>query len=130
MVAMSALKVLVVEDNRLNRQLMATVLGSEGFAVTEAGNGAAAWQKASAEAFDVIILDIVLPDMDGLDLARRLKADAATSATPIVAVTANAMQSDADRSYEAGCDAWIPKPVHIRTLGPMLRDIISRQRAV
>lgn len=108
---MSRRSVLVVEDNPISLQLMATILENAGFAVLRAADAEAGLAAARRERPGLIFMDIQLPGMDGLEATRQLKADAATRAIPIVAVTAYAMKGDRERILAAGCDDYLAKPV-------------------
>jgi CheY-like chemotaxis protein len=103
----------VVEDNAVNRKLARNVLRSRGYAVVEATTGEEALAVLRRERVDLVLMDIQLPGMDGLEVTRRLKADPATSSIPIVALTAHAQQSDADRARDAGCVGTITKPIRL-----------------
>lgn len=126
--ATDALRVLLVEDVEINLELTDLVLRRDGFDVTAVRTGSEALEAASASHFDLVCLDLKLPDMDGLEVARRLKADPATSNVPIVAITALAMKGDRERALAAGCDLYITKPIDTRTLGATLLDLVSRNR--
>ena len=75
--------------------------------------------------FDVAVVDIGLPGMDGLELARHLKGDATLSVIPIIATTANVLHGDRERCLDAGCDAYLPKPLDVRELQLLLRDYLK-----
>jgi two-component system cell cycle response regulator DivK len=112
---MPAPRVLIVDDNALNVELAAFVLEAAGFAVdtvTEAGHVPA---RIATVRPDVILMDIQLPGVDGLELTRRLKADAGTRGIAIVAFTAFAMKGDEAKMRAAGCDAYIAKPIDVAT---------------
>jgi two-component system, cell cycle response regulator DivK len=104
-------RVLVAEDNDLNYQLVSFVLGKLELDVERASSGAEALELASAERFDLVLMDIQLPDVDGLEVTRRLRANPETAGMPIVAVTALAMAGDEQKALAAGCDAYLTKPV-------------------
>ena len=103
--------VLVVEDNPMNMKLATTILSASGFEVIEARCGEEAIAQLARRRPDLILVDIQLPGMDGLELTRRLKADPATAEIPAVALTAHAMKGDEERALEAGCADYIPKPI-------------------
>ncbi len=102
--------ILLVEDHPLNRAVFRELLGHR-FAVLVADSAEAAEELLHDAHPDLILMDIQLPGMDGLTLTRRLKADPATSAIPIVALSALVMESDVRRAYQAGCVDYISKPI-------------------
>ena len=106
--------VLIVEDNELNLKLLNDILEIHGYSTVVTGLGAAALELAREHRPDLILLDIQLPDITGMEAARRLKADEETRAIPIVAVTAFAMQGDREKILAGGCDDYISKPFNIR----------------
>ena len=105
------IKILVVEDNAQNRYLMEYLLRKSGYAVVMASTGAEALSMAIREAPDLILMDIQLPDLDGLEVTRRLRASDMDKAVPIVAVTSFAMAGDRQKALEAGCTGYIEKPI-------------------
>jgi two-component system, cell cycle response regulator DivK len=109
-------KVLIVEDNPDNMTLAVFVLQSVGHTVISATDAEAGLSLARDEQPDLILMDIQLPGMDGLDATMRLKRDGATSAIPVVALTALAMKGDEERIRAAGCDGYLAKPVRYREL--------------
>jgi two-component system cell cycle response regulator DivK len=109
-------RVLVVDDNPSNTKLLAFVLKNGGYEVETAGSAEAGATLLGAFRPQLILMDLQMPGVSGLDWARQLKADPATRAIPIVAVTAYAMKGDADRARAAGCDGYLTKPVNTRTL--------------
>ncbi len=109
-------KILLVEDNEMNRDMLSRRLKRKGFEVVIAMDGAEGVAMASSEAPDLVLLDMSLPVMDGWEVARRLKADPATRALPIIALTAHAMATDQDKALAAGCDDFDTKPVDFARL--------------
>lgn len=107
-------RILVVEDNALNMKLLNDVLEAYGYAVMSTGSGAAAIDLARQYRPDLILMDLQLPDLSGLVVTRRLKADAATRDIPVIAVTAFAMAGDEKRALDHGCDAYVAKPIVLR----------------
>lgn len=106
-------KVLIVEDNDLNRRLFSDVLSSAGYKAIAAGTGAEAQKLARDERPDLILMDICLPDMDGLESAKTIRADDETSDIPVVALTACAMDGDEDYFISEGCVGYISKPISV-----------------
>lgn len=104
-------KILIVEDHADTVELIQYQLKGIGYPTTSvAVNGAEALRKAYEEKPDLILLDIVLPDMSGFELARKLKADPRTRAVPVLAATAKAMHGDREKCLESGCDGYLSKP--------------------
>jgi len=118
--------ILVVEDNEANQLLARSVLEREGFRVEIAGNAQEALEKLSITPPDLILMDVQMPGVDGLTFTRRLKADQKTAAIPIVALTALAMLGDRERTIDAGCAGYIPKPINTRTFATEVRNFLSR----
>src|SRR5688572_23753918 len=104
-------RILLIEDHPANLDLMTYLLGAFGHITVTATDGLEGLEAAAHAAPDLIICDVQLPTIDGLEVARRLKADAALRAIPLVAVTALAMVGDRDRVLAAGFDGYIPKPI-------------------
>jgi two-component system cell cycle response regulator DivK len=115
-------QVLVVEDNEKNMKLFRDVLVANGFRTLEATTGGAAIDLASEHEPDLVLMDIQLPDLDGVQALRRLRADARTSAIPIVALTAQAMLGDRERFLAEGFDGYVSKPVNVRELIGIVRE--------
>ncbi len=108
--------ILYVEDNPENRLLVRRILMAEGFTVVEAQNAYEALEKVKTLCPDLILMDINLPEMDGYTLTARLKALHQLAGVPIIALTANVMRGDRERTLEAGCDGYIQKPIDVDTL--------------
>ena len=104
-------KILVVEDNPTNMRLVILLLQSAGYAVLSATNAEAGLTLAKDEQPNLILMDVQLPGMDGLEATRLLKQNDATRAIPVVALTALAMKGDEERIRAAGCDGYIAKPM-------------------
>jgi CheY-like chemotaxis protein len=122
------LHALVVDDTPINVKLLVALLKASGFAVTIATSGEAALEIVSRNEFGLMLLDLRLPGIDGLTVARTVRADPRHRQLLIVAVTASAMKSDVAAALEAGCDAFVSKPINTRTLIPMLLDLLARRR--
>ncbi len=120
--------VLYVEDNADNRLLMRRVLQAEGFNFLEAENAAEALEILNLQQPDIILMDINMPDMDGYTLIARIKAMPDKKDIPIIAVTANVMRGDRERSLEAGADGYIQKPINIDTIGQEIEQHLARSK--
>jgi len=118
-------KVLLVEDNRMNSRLTEFVLERDGFEVIIAATAEEAIDKVKRDQPDVILMDIQLPGMDGLEATKLLKQDSDTADVPIIAITAHAMRGDEDRIKAAGCEGYIPKPINTWKLAEMVKDYIK-----
>jgi CheY-like chemotaxis protein len=118
--------ILYVEDNSDNRKLVRRVLEVEGYAVVEAKDGLQALERLGTEMIDLALMDINMPDMDGYTLTAKIKSMPEFSNLPIVAVTANVMRGDRERSLEAGCDGYIQKPIDIDTLSQQIERFLPR----
>ncbi len=110
--------ILYVEDNHDNMMLVKRALEARGYRLLEAANGLKGVEVAERENVDLILLDINLPDIDGYEVARRLRSSSkiALAHIPIIAITANALKGDAEKALEAGCDVYMSKPINIREL--------------
>ena len=108
--------ILYVEDNAENRLLIRRILNSEGHDVIEADSATAALRVLQDQTPDLILMDINMPDIDGYTLTAYLKAQPGLKEIPIIAMTANALKGDRERSLEAGCDGYIQKPIDVDTL--------------
>jgi two-component system cell cycle response regulator DivK len=113
-------RILVVEDNADNRVLIMDVLDSMNYEVIIATDGEEGVKKANAERPDLILMDISLPQMDGLTATRRIKATPELQHIPIIALTAHAMVGDRERALAAGCDDYVSKPIDLRELANKL----------
>jgi two-component system, cell cycle response regulator DivK len=122
--------ILYVEDNPDNRSLIRRVLEAENYAVVEAINATQALEKLDNSNIDLVLMDINMPDMDGYTLTAKIKAINKFSKIPIVAVTANVMRGDREKSLGAGCDGYIQKPIDIDTLSQQIERFIIRSTNV
>ena len=125
---MSDVSILYIEDNPENRLLVKRVLQAEGFSILEAADGHSGLEMATREQIDLILLDINLPEVDGYDLAKRLREIPSLQKVPILAVTANVMKGDRERTLAAGCDGYIPKPIDIDQLPVQIREALLKAR--
>jgi two-component system, cell cycle response regulator DivK len=106
-------RILVIEDNIDNLDLVRFVLEQEDYEIITATDGKMGWDIAHAQKPDLVLLDLTLPEIDGWDLAGKLKADPETTRIKIVAITAHALPGDRKRALDAGCDGYITKPLDI-----------------
>ena len=120
--------ILAVDDNEAGLLLARSVLEKNGFVVDTAGSSPEVLERINARRPDLILMDIQLPGQDGLALTRQLKADPATAAIPIVALTAHAMAGDREQALAAGCSAYISKPIDTRTFGTLVRSLLPLER--
>ncbi|WP_435016994.1 response regulator [Tundrisphaera sp. TA3] len=114
-------RILLVEDNELNRDMLSRRLRRYGFEVEMAADGLRGLEAARLGSFDLILMDLSLPEIDGWEATRRLKADPQTQAIPIIALSAHAMSGDRERAIEAGCDDYDSKPVELARLLAKIR---------
>ena len=120
-------RILYIEDNSDNRKLVRRVLEWDGYEVVEAKDGTEALARLATEPIDLALLDINMPDIDGYTLTTAIRSNPRFSRLPIVAVTANVMRGDRERSLQAGCDGYIQKPIDIDTLSQQIeRFLMSR----
>jgi len=110
---MPGARILVVEDNERNMKLFRDVLQARGYRTLEATTGGQAVEVATEHGPDLVLMDVQLPDIDGVEALRRLRANARTESIPVLALTAQAMQGDRERFLAAGFDGYISKPVDI-----------------
>ena len=120
--------ILIVDDNSINLKLAADVLKSEGHSIARAGDAEEAQEVLKHMQPDLILMDIQMPGMDGLTLARLLKANPAYQHIRIVALTAFAMKGDEEKAREAGCDGYITKPIETRKLPGQVAEILAATR--
>jgi two-component system, cell cycle response regulator DivK len=116
--------ILYVEDNNDNRTLVRRVLNAEGYQIIEAANAAEALEVLDSNKPDLILMDINMPDMDGYALTAMIKQKPGFSTVPIVAITANVMRGDKERSLQAGCDGYIQKPIDIDLLASQVERFV------
>ena len=119
-------KILVVEDNEMNRDMLSRRLERKGFTVLLAMDGAQGVQMAASDPPDLILMDMSLPVLDGWEATRRVKADPATQAIPVIALTAHAMAEDKEKSLAAGCDDFDTKPVELPRLLAKIQALLAR----
>ena len=125
-----AKRILIVEDNDLNLKLFRDLLGAHGFDTIETKDGFEAIALTKRERPDLILMDIQLPEISGLDVTRSIKSDAATRDIPIVAVTAFAMKDDEEKILAAGCQAYLSKPISIASFLSTIRQFLGEVEAI
>jgi two-component system, cell cycle response regulator DivK len=116
--------ILVIEDQEDNRRIMHDLLTSVGYEVIEAVTGEEGVAAAEAHCPDLILMDIQLPDIDGYEATRRIKAKPALNSIPIIVVTSYALSGDDVKAFEAGCDAYVSKPFSPRALLRKIREFL------
>jgi len=119
-------KILLVEDNEMNRNMMSRWLIQWGYEVTMAVDGEEAISKDHSEKPDLILMDLGLPEIDGWEATRRLKAAVETSHIPIIAVTGYGVEDDREKALAAGCDEYCAKPVDFKQLQEMIEALLQR----
>lgn len=122
-------RILVADDNAANLELMLYLLRAFGHAPEGVSDGIAAFEAISRGNFDLVVSDILMPGIDGYELARRMKSDPRLAATPLVAVTALAMSGDRERVAEAGFDGYITKPIEPQTFVSQLQAFLPPGRS-
>ena len=120
-------KILLVEDNEMNRDMLSRRLAKKGYEVVIATNGHEGLEKARSERPDLILMDMSLPEMDGWETTRRLRADTSIRHIPVIALTAHAMSGDRERALEAGCNDYDIKPVELPRLHEKMMAILDRK---
>jgi two-component system, cell cycle response regulator DivK len=126
----AATRVLVVDDNAINLELAAAMLRASGIEVLTASDAEAGLALARTERPDIVLMDVQMPRLDGLEATRRLKADPATAAIPVLAFTAFAMTGDEARFIAAGCDGCITKPIELATFAAqVLAYLVPKMRS-
>ena len=124
---MEGKSILIVDDNAQNLKLARVVLANEGFDVQTASNAEDALQLLRTVTPRLILMDIQLPGMDGLELTRRLKADPATRPIRVIALTAYAMKGDDEKAFAAGCDGYITKPIDVERLPVVVSSYLAER---
>lgn len=117
--------ILIVDDSPVNSKLLRVLLAQEGYQVRTASDAREAQENVRSERPRLILMDLQLPDIDGLELTRRLKKDPATRDILIVAVTAYAMKGDEEKARAAGCDGYLSKPIDTRTLPTFVAGLLD-----
>lgn len=119
-------RILIVEDNAANMKLAAFILEKNGHQIIQATDAETGLRAAREQKPDLILMDVQLPGMDGLAATGVLKADPATRAIPVLALTAMAMRGDEERVRAAGCDGYIAKPINYKTFLAELQRVLTR----
>jgi two-component system cell cycle response regulator DivK len=118
--------VLCIEDNKINMLLVSRVVEAEGYELLRAEDGPKALALLEETQPDIILLDVNIPGIHGLDLARMIREDDRLARIPIIATTANVLVGDKERCLEAGCDEYLPKPLDIRRLRQVMQEYLPR----
>ena len=118
-------RILLIEDNAANLDLMTYLLRAFGYDVTSATDGAAGLERALAGQYDLVLTDILMPQMDGYEFARRFRAEAQFADTPLVAVTALAMTGDREKILARGFDGYIAKPIDPQRFGAQIAAFVQ-----
>ena len=119
----NGLKVLVVEDSIVNQKLAAAMLKKLGHEVAIANNGKEALEAIKQSVFDLVLMDIQMPELDGYETVRQLRKDETDERLPVIALTANAMRTDREACLEAGMDAYVSKPIRLKKLAEIIQDV-------
>lgn len=122
-------KILLVEDNEMNRDMLSRRLIRQGYEVVIAQDGASGVAMASEERPDIVLMDMSLPVLDGWEATQRLKADPATRAIPVIALTAHAMAADKEKALAAGCDDYDTKPIELPRLLEKITSLLKKNAA-
>jgi CheY-like chemotaxis protein len=127
----SALRILLVEDNPINQMVACGLLQRQGHSVVVAGNGKDALRTLEDQSFDLVLMDVQMPEMDGLEATAAIRAgeEGTGRRLPIIALTAQAFSEDRDRCFEAGMDAYLSKPVQAQQLLQAVSEMGSRSSA-
>ncbi len=125
------LYILIAEDNRINQRLTVRLLEKDGHRTAIAENGRVAVEMAQSQSFDLILMDVQMPEMDGLEASRQIRAfeQSRGGRVPIFAMTAGAMESDRERCLAAGMDAHLPKPVDVQMFRKLVTELACAQLA-
>lgn len=122
-------QVLCIEDNKTNMLLVSRIVEADGYELIRAEDGPSALAFLEDHVPDIILLDVNIPGIHGLDLARMIKEDQRLAHVPLIATTANVLVGDKERCLEAGCDEYLPKPLDIRRLRQVMRDYVNRSNS-
>ncbi len=123
-------KILIVEDNPANMRLLEMALKDRNYTLLKATDGEEALLTAEVESPDLILMDVRLPRMNGLEVVKRLRQSSVSKHIPIIGITAYAMKGDRERVVEAGCDVYLPKPINTRELPGLIEGLLQRGRSI
>ena len=123
-------KILVVEDNPRNIRLIEMTLSARGYTLLKATDGEEALDMATRERPDLILMDMQLPKMNGIEVTRKLRQVPAFSRVPIIALTASAMKGDREKFIAAGCNAYLSKPINTRKLPEIVAEILKQRQKI
>ncbi len=119
-------KILLVEDNEMNRDMLSRRLQRKGYDVAIAVDGREGIEKASSGEYDLVLMDMSLPEVDGWEATRQLRTEPKTEKLPIIALTAHAMSGDREKALEAGCDDYDTKPIELPRLLSKIEALLKR----
>jgi CheY-like chemotaxis protein len=119
-------RILLVEDNEMNRDMLSRRLQRKGYEVEMAADGRQGVDMATAGGYDLILMDMSLPEIDGWEATRQLRAKPDTESTPIIALTAHAMAGDREKALEAGCDDYDTKPIELDRLLSKIESLLKK----
>jgi CheY-like chemotaxis protein len=119
-------RILLVEDNEMNRDMLSRRLERRGYEISIAVDGRQGVEMARAGSFDLILMDMSLPEIDGWEATRQLRAAPETAKVPVIALTAHAMSGDRERAIEAGCDDYDTKPIELPRLLGKIEALLGR----
>ena len=120
-------RILLVEDNEMNRDMLSRRLQRKGFEVAVAVDGRQGVEMAKSDSYDLILMDMSLPEIDGWEATRQLRAEPGTQSIPIIALTAHAMAGDRERAIEAGCNDYDTKPIELPRLLSKMESLLGAQ---
>lgn len=119
-------RILLVEDNEMNRDMLSRRLERKGYEVALAVDGRQGVDMAKTLEYDLVLMDMSLPEIDGWEATRELRSDPATESLPIIALTAHAMSGDREKALEAGCDDYDTKPIELPRLLGKMESLLKR----
>lgn len=123
-----ASRILIVEDNEMNRDMLSRRLERRGFEVSVAADGLQGIERAQSLKPELVLLDLSLPEIDGWEVARRLKSDPCTAKIPIIALTAHAMSGDREQALASGCDDYDTKPIEFQRLLTKIEKLLGNRQ--
>jgi CheY-like chemotaxis protein len=121
-------RILVIEDNVANLELITYLLRAFGYEVSTATDGSSGLERARADTYDLVLTDILMPQLDGFKLAQQFKCDSRLASTPLVAITALAMTGDREKILAAGFDGYISKPIDPQIFASQIEAFVSRKK--